>query len=60
MQLATRFPSSKLQNDVRWLLLNFPDKAMNEPDAIEVLLGVSLPQDISFQLKVRLLSSSAA
>lgn len=51
-QLATRFPSPKLRNDIRWLFLNFPEKALDEPDALEVLLGPALPQDVSFQLKV--------
>ena len=51
MQLATRFPSVKIQNDIRWLLLNFPEKALDLPDALEIILGPSLPNDVSFQLK---------
>ncbi|OJJ43004.1 hypothetical protein ASPZODRAFT_1254817 [Penicilliopsis zonata CBS 506.65] len=51
IQLASRFPSAKLQNDIRWLLLNFPEKALNEPQGLEILFGSSLPADVSFQLK---------
>lgn len=51
IQLVTRFPSDKLRSDVRWLLLNFPEKAVSEADGLELLLGSTLPRDISFQLK---------
>jgi hypothetical protein len=51
IQLVTRFPSAQLHKEVRWLLLNFPDKAVSEPEAVEVLLGETLPGDVSFQLK---------
>jgi phosphatidylinositol 4-kinase len=51
IQLIARFPSPRLQNEVRWLLLNFPDKAIAEPEAVQVLLGETLPSDVSFQLK---------
>ncbi|KAK2880029.1 hypothetical protein FQN49_000635 [Arthroderma sp. PD_2] len=50
-QLGSRFPSAKLRGDIRWLLLNFPEKALKEPNALEILLGPSLPEDVSFQLK---------
>jgi phosphatidylinositol 4-kinase len=52
MQLAARFPSAKLQTDIRWLLLNFPFQAVDEPDGLDILFGSSLPSDVSFQLKV--------
>ncbi|KAJ9668769.1 phosphatidylinositol-4- kinase [Coniosporium apollinis] len=51
VQLAHRFPSAKLTSEVRWLILNFPGKITHEPDALEILLGNSLPSDVSFQLK---------
>ncbi|KAF2454789.1 hypothetical protein BDY21DRAFT_351610 [Lineolata rhizophorae] len=51
IQLARRFSFPKLKADVRWLLLNFPTKALWEPDALELLLGPSLPDDVHFQLK---------
>lgn len=51
VHLVQRFQSQKLTNDVRWLLLNFPQKVLNEPDALEILLGAEMPGDVSFQLK---------
>ena len=52
IQLVRRFQSPRIADDVRWLLLNFPEKAIGEPDALEILLGSNLPDDVSFQLKV--------
>jgi phosphatidylinositol 4-kinase len=52
VQLIARFPSAKLLNDIRVLLLHFPEKAISEPEAVQLLLGSSLPSDLSFQLKV--------
>jgi phosphatidylinositol 4-kinase len=52
VQFARRFQSQTLLPDTRFLLLNFPEKALDEPDALEMLLGPSLPIDVSFQLKV--------
>ncbi|KAA8642163.1 hypothetical protein EYZ11_001816 [Aspergillus tanneri] len=51
IQLASRFPSAKLRNEIRWLLLNFPDKVIGEPSSLEIMFGAALPADISFQLK---------
>lgn len=42
----------KMKNDIRWLLLNFPEKALEEPSGLEIMFGIALPADISFQLKV--------
>lgn len=52
VQLVARFPSTRLLNDVRFLVLNFPEKALSEPEAVQLLLGSALPADLSFQLKV--------
>ena len=52
IQLPSRFQSAKLANDVRLMLLSYPGKAIAEPDALQYLLGPSLPGDLSFQLKV--------
>lgn len=52
IQLAARFPSMKIRNDVRWLLLNFSEKALDEPEGLEILFGSTVPPDVSFQLKV--------
>ncbi|KAJ5899829.1 hypothetical protein N7495_004573 [Penicillium taxi] len=51
IQLATRFPSIKMQTDIRWLILNFPEKAMSEASALEIMFDSSLPSDVNFQLK---------
>lgn len=51
VQLATRFQSLRLTNDVRRLLLAHPEKTMTEPDALQILLGPSLPSDVHIQLK---------
>ncbi|KAF9884109.1 phosphatidylinositol-4- kinase [Aspergillus nanangensis] len=55
IQLAARFPSTKLRNDVRWLLLNFPEKVMDEPSSLEIMFGATLPPDVTHQLKKYLL-----
>lgn len=52
IQLASRFPSVKLKNDLRWLVLNFPEKVIEEPGCLEIMLGATLPTDVSVQLKV--------
>lgn len=52
IQLSARFQSAKLYEDIRGLLLNIPEKALDEPGALEILLGSALPVDVSFQLKV--------
>lgn len=51
IQLAARFPSAKMQADVRWLILNFPDKVVGEPSALEIMFDASLPSDVNSQLK---------
>lgn len=52
VQLATRFPKSqKIAAEVRSFLLQQPEKAIHEPDALYVLLGSELPSDVKGQLK---------
>ncbi|KAL8770718.1 MAG: hypothetical protein Q9209_003585 [Squamulea sp. 1 TL-2023] len=51
VQLATRFQSLRLTNDVRRLLLTYPERGLAEPDALQILLGPSLPGDVHTQLK---------
>ncbi|KAJ5114569.1 hypothetical protein NUU61_000328 [Penicillium alfredii] len=51
IQMAARFPSAKMQSDVRWLIMNFPDKVIGEPSALEIMFDSSLPTDVSWQLK---------
>ena len=52
IELTKRFQHPRVHREVRWLLLNFPERAVSEPEAIPILLGGALPGDISFQLKV--------
>ncbi|KAL1873998.1 hypothetical protein VTK73DRAFT_604 [Phialemonium thermophilum] len=51
VQLAPRFQLPRVHKEIRWLLLNFPDKAVSEPEALPILLDGSLPLDVSFQLQ---------
>ncbi|KAL4955055.1 hypothetical protein BDW69DRAFT_161744 [Aspergillus filifer] len=51
IQLATRFSSPKISGDIRKLLLNLPEKAIDEPSSLEILFGLTLPTDVSSQLK---------
>ncbi|KAL8939206.1 MAG: hypothetical protein Q9211_002847 [Gyalolechia sp. 1 TL-2023] len=51
VQLATRYRSLRLTNDVRRLLLTYPEKTLAQPDALQILLGPSLPSDVNLQLK---------
>ncbi|KAI0842260.1 hypothetical protein F5Y06DRAFT_259383 [Hypoxylon sp. FL0890] len=51
IQLVGRFSIPAIHNEVRWLLLNFPARAIVEPEALPILLGGELPADVRFQLK---------
>lgn len=51
VHLTERFASARLASDIRWLLLNFPQKGLDIPDALELLIGPAMPDDVSFQLK---------
>ena len=53
--LPKRFSADHIRHDVRFLLTNLPTAALGQPDAIELLLGDSLPQDLTFQLKYLLI-----
>ena len=52
VQLTGRFASTRLADEVRALLLRYPELAIEEPDALHILIGPSLPTDVSSQLKV--------
>ncbi|KAI1326204.1 phosphatidylinositol 3 [Xylariaceae sp. FL0255] len=51
IELASRFTMPSVHQEVRWLLLNFPAKALGDPEALPILFGGELPQDVRFQLK---------
>ncbi|CAF3592439.1 unnamed protein product [Fusarium graminearum] len=49
IELATRFPFSRLQRDIRFLLLTMPEKAIFEPEALNLIFGGILPDDVGPQ-----------
>ncbi|KAJ4344399.1 phosphatidylinositol-4- kinase [Didymosphaeria variabile] len=51
VHLPKRFQNQRLVAEVRFQVLNFPERVLGEPDAIEILLGRQLPNDVTFQLK---------
>ncbi|KAI1820794.1 phosphatidylinositol 3 [Xylaria intraflava] len=51
IELVTRFNMPSVHQEVRWLLLNFPTRALNDAEALPILFGGELPQDVRFQLK---------
>ena len=52
LQLISRFPHPRLQKEIRWILLNFPEKAIFDPEAVQILLQGTIPPDVTHQLKV--------
>lgn len=52
IELCARFQSPRILNEVRSLLLKYPEKAVSEPEALPILLGSSMPADVTSQLKV--------
>lgn len=52
IQLALRSHSPRVQAEVRSLLVKYPERALDEPEALQLLLGNTLPADVSTQLKV--------
>ena len=51
IQIADRFPSWSIARDVRNLLLEDPVKAIDEPQALQIMLGSSLPGDLEAQMR---------
>ncbi|KAI0863222.1 phosphatidylinositol 3 [Xylaria cubensis] len=51
IELVNRFNIPSVYQEVRWLLLNFPTKALCDAEALSILFGGELPQDVRFQLK---------
>ncbi|KAF4340246.1 phosphatidylinositol 4-kinase [Fusarium beomiforme] len=49
IELATRFPFLRLQRDIRFLLLTMPEKAIFEPEALHLIFGGLLPDDVASQ-----------
>lgn len=57
LQLVFRFPSLSIRQKIRSLLLQYPHKTLGELSSVELLLGSSIPSDVSYQLKVRIMYS---
>lgn len=51
LQMTQRFQSDKLNHELRWLILNFPQQAIALPDALNYLLDDTGPPDLTFQLR---------
>ncbi|KAF4978938.1 hypothetical protein FZEAL_4776 [Fusarium zealandicum] len=49
IELATRFPFPRLQRDIRFLLLTMPEKAVSESEALHLIFGGFLPEDVGLQ-----------
>lgn len=49
IELATRFPFPRLQRDIRFLLLTMPEKAIFEPESLNLIFGGILPDDVGPQ-----------
>jgi len=58
VHLALRSHSQRVQGEIRSQLLRNPEKALDEPEALQLLLGNTLPGDVSFQLKVSVVMAS--
>jgi phosphatidylinositol 4-kinase A len=52
VQFVRRFHSLTLLSSLRFLLLSFPEKVLNNCEALEMILGASLAGDVKLQLKV--------
>lgn len=52
LRLVDRFHSRGLLAQVRSFVLNSPQKVLHEPDALSIMLGSLLPDDVASQLKV--------
>lgn len=51
VELATRFHYPRVHSDVRRLILNAPEKVIDEAEAIPLMIGGHLPDDVNTQLK---------
>ncbi|TWU77974.1 phosphatidylinositol-4- kinase [Metarhizium rileyi] len=51
IELATRFNLPRIQRDIRHALLSSPEKAVADPEALPLIFGGHLPDDVNSQLK---------
>jgi phosphatidylinositol 4-kinase len=59
IELATRFKFPRLLRDIRFLLLTMPEKAVFEAEALPLMFGGHLPDDVLPQLRVSCLNTPA-
>lgn len=52
IELTTRFHDPRLHREIRQLLLSRPEEAVTEPEALALMFGGHLPDDVNSQLKV--------
>jgi phosphatidylinositol 4-kinase A len=52
IQFCQRFQSPILGQSLRFLLLSFPEKVLNNSEAAEIIIGEAFPTDTTYQLKV--------
>ncbi|KAG5925839.1 hypothetical protein E4U42_003902 [Claviceps africana] len=51
IELSARFQSPRIHREVRQLLLSSPEKAIADPEALPLMFGGYLPDDVNSQLK---------
>ena len=51
IQLTVRFHSGQLLSGVRDLLFETPERAVEEPDALQIMLDYDMPKELSIQLR---------
>ncbi|RDA90048.1 hypothetical protein CP533_4937 [Ophiocordyceps camponoti-saundersi (nom. inval.)] len=51
IELTTRFHLPRLHRDVRQLLLSAPERAVSQPEALPLMFGGHLADDVDWQLK---------
>ncbi|KAG6002139.1 hypothetical protein E4U21_003436 [Claviceps maximensis] len=51
IEMSTRFQLPRLHREVRQLLLSSPEKAIADPEALPLMFGGHLPDDVNSQLK---------
>ncbi|KAH8148148.1 uncharacterized protein LAJ45_07912 [Morchella importuna] len=51
VQLSKRFQSPRLEQDIRRLVTTYPEKVVDQPDAVQIMMGDKIASGLGFQLK---------
>ncbi|CAZ86484.1 unnamed protein product [Tuber melanosporum] len=51
VQLIKRFQSPRLEQDIKRFIMAYPEAVVDQPDALQIMLGDKLSSQLSFQLK---------